>query len=326
MFSDNPESRYELGSHLIEPNTVLDCRKNWLGDKDEKKVWSRVFDRDDRYNLAMISYVPYLLANNINTELVLERPEWEPVFADDDTREVGGEVTGVEELRSDGVYYVRRDINVRPGGRLKVTPGVTLKFEHSIGMMVSGELIAEGDLQGNQPLFTLLDAPRDNVTQVPVRLVGGKTIREGRLQVYKDDRWGTVCNFGWTIESAALACQQMGWVLNPEDWFLSPSEIPQAGQEDPILMSNVRCEDLDTDITKCKRSEGVDKFLNSCSHEDDVGLKCYDVSWSGVRLGKLVFAEYLNLAPNQAKYRKLKNIKFLENFLTLNFRAKIKEL
>ena len=48
-------------------------------------------------------------------------------------REVGGEVTGVEELRADGVYFVRRDINVLPGGRLKITPGVTLKFEHSIG-------------------------------------------------------------------------------------------------------------------------------------------------------------------------------------------------
>ena len=70
---DNPESRYELGSHLIEPNSELDCDRNWLGHKDEKRVWSRVFDRDDRYNLAKINYVPYLLANNINTELVLER-------------------------------------------------------------------------------------------------------------------------------------------------------------------------------------------------------------------------------------------------------------
>ena len=42
-----------------------------------------------------------------------------------------------------------------------------------------------------------------------------------------DGNWGTVCNFGWTIESAALACQQMGWVLNPEDWLLLPNEIPQ---------------------------------------------------------------------------------------------------
>ncbi len=150
-------------------------------------MWERVFDRDDRYNLAKITYVPYLLSNNINTELVLERPEWEPEFMlDRDAREVGGEVTGVEELREDGVYVVRRDINVRPNGRLKITPGVTLKFEHSIGMMVSGELIAEGDLQGGQPVLTLLDSDNvreSNVSNVPVRLVGGATVREGRLQV-----------------------------------------------------------------------------------------------------------------------------------------------
>ena len=77
-----------------------------------------MFDRDDRYNLAKINYIPYLLSPNINTELVLERPEWEHVFdsadaasvEDGNTREVGGEVTGVEELRADGVYFVRRDI------------------------------------------------------------------------------------------------------------------------------------------------------------------------------------------------------------------------
>lgn len=56
-----------------------------------------------------------MLANNINTELALERPEWEPVFADNEKREVGGEVTGVEELTEDGIYVVKRDINVRPG-------------------------------------------------------------------------------------------------------------------------------------------------------------------------------------------------------------------
>ena len=100
--------------------------------------------------------------------------------------------------------------SVRPGGRLKITPGVTLKFEHGVGMMVSGEIIAEGDLQGGQPVFTLLDTVRENVSSVPVRLMGGKTVREGRLQVeLSEGEWGTVCNFGWTIESAALACQQV---------------------------------------------------------------------------------------------------------------------
>ena len=52
-----------------------------------------------------------------------------------------------------------------------------------------------------------------------------------------DGNWGTVCNFGWTIESAALACQQMGWVLNPEDWLLQPNEIPKVSFKDKILVN-----------------------------------------------------------------------------------------
>ena len=53
----------------------------------------------------------------------------------------------------------------------------------------------------------------------------------------------------------------------------------------PVLLSNVRCDPLDTDITKCKLSERRDMFLNTCDHTDDVGLRCYDVSWAGIRLG-----------------------------------------
>ena len=181
----NPLSRYELGSHLIEPNTELDCRHNWLGDKDEETVWEKVFDRDDRYNLAKIQYIPYLLSNNINTELVLEKPLFEHLFINRDTKEVGGDIAGIEELRDTGVYTVTRDINVLPNGRLKITPGVVLKFEPSVGMMVSGELIAEGDNQGGQPLLTLLNYVKDeNETEaVGVRLVGGRNEKEGRLQV-----------------------------------------------------------------------------------------------------------------------------------------------
>ncbi|QQP38368.1 Putative LOC100120269, partial [Caligus rogercresseyi] len=287
---ENPGSRYEIGSHLVKPNSALNCRDNWLGHKDEKIVWSKIFDRDDRYNLAKIDYVPYLLSNNINTELVLERPEWEPRFIDPETKEVGGDVTGVEELRSDGVYIVRRDINVRPSGRLKITPGVTLKFEHSVGMMIGGEIIAEGDLQGGQPVLTLLEREpieiMDNSTgnDQYIRLVGGSTSREGRLEVKINEVWGTICNFGWTIESAALACQQLGSALNPEDWLILPGQLPEV-DEGPIHLSNVRCNSLDVDIRHCIHSESSSEFYGSCDHNNDVGLKCYGPSWSGVRLG-----------------------------------------
>ena len=51
------------------------------------------------------------------------------------------------------------------------------------------------------------------------------------------------------------------------------------------LLKCFRCGRLDTDLAKCKWSERRDAFLHSCSHDSDVGLRCYDVSWSGIRLG-----------------------------------------
>lgn len=49
-----------------------------------------------------------------------------------------------------------------------------------------------------------------------------------------NDRWGSVCDYGWNILSAAIACQQMGLVLNPQDWHLESHQLGQAGLEDPV--------------------------------------------------------------------------------------------
>ena len=72
--------------------------------------------------------------------------------------------------------------------------------------------------------------------------------------------------------------------------------------DSPILISNVRCDPLDTDITKCKLSERRDMFLNTCDHADDVGIRCYDVSWAGIRLGKKINIPGLIIEMNKEKF------------------------
>jgi Scavenger receptor cysteine-rich domain len=105
-------------------------------------------------------------------------------------------------------------------------------------------------------------------------------------QVKVGEKWGTVCNYNWNMRAAELACHQLGLVLNPDDWFLERANIPEAGTTEPIVMTNVRCTDDDLDLTKC-RSESEAEFENSCTHENDVGLKCYEPSWAGMRFGVL---------------------------------------
>ena len=45
-----------------------------------------------------------------------------------------------------------------------------------------------------------------------MRLVGGSTNREGRVEVCVDGRWGTVCSQPeWTAMQAGYVCSQLGF-------------------------------------------------------------------------------------------------------------------
>lgn len=43
----NPESSYEIGSHLEDQSKIINCTYNWLGFAEEKKIFARLFHRYD---------------------------------------------------------------------------------------------------------------------------------------------------------------------------------------------------------------------------------------------------------------------------------------
>ncbi len=44
-----------------------------------------------------------------------------------------------------------------------------------------------------------------------IRLVGGETTREGRVEICYDRVWGTVCGRDWDSVDAGIACKQLGF-------------------------------------------------------------------------------------------------------------------
>ena len=44
-----------------------------------------------------------------------------------------------------------------------------------------------------------------------IRLVGGRSTLEGRVEVCADGRWGTVCDGGWGVNEATVVCRQLGY-------------------------------------------------------------------------------------------------------------------
>ena len=44
-----------------------------------------------------------------------------------------------------------------------------------------------------------------------VRLVGGNSVSEGRVEICYNGVWGSICYYGWTNIDAAIVCRQLGF-------------------------------------------------------------------------------------------------------------------
>ena len=103
---------------------------------------------------------------------------------------------------------------------------------------------------------------------VAVRLVEGSSYNEGRVEVYYNYRWGTVCDDGWDDTDAGVVCRQLGFGS-------SGTAIGSAGfgqGSGPIWLNGVTCTGNESTLASCGHV-GVG-ISWKCSHNEDAGVKC----------------------------------------------------
>ena len=124
----------------------------------------------------------------------------------------------------------------------------------------------------------------------PLRLVGGSGSLEGRLEVFHSDRWGTVCDDGFSDIDAGVACRQL---FGDDYTGAALSRAPFGQGSGTIWMDDVACTGNEAG-NQAPRRIWYHAFLtnfffsipalsqcsfngwgsHNCGHSEDVGVRC----------------------------------------------------
>ncbi|XP_035670251.1 deleted in malignant brain tumors 1 protein-like [Branchiostoma floridae] len=118
--------------------------------------------------------------------------------------------------------------------------------------------------------------------QESIRLVGGSEDHDGRVEVFYNGQWGTVCDDGWSLDDAEVACRQLGFPGAVQ----ATSEASFGQGTGPIWLEEVDCSGSESSVHNCShRGWGH----HDCAHGEDAGVVC-NRKWETVRW---VFATFI---------------------------------
>ncbi|NXC40481.1 DMBT1 protein, partial [Penelope pileata] len=100
-----------------------------------------------------------------------------------------------------------------------------------------------------------------------LRLVGGLTECTGRVEVFYNNEWGTVCDDNWDMNDAAVVCRQLGCGTA----LSAPGSARFGWGSNRIWLDEVSCTGEENNISQCKATTwGV----HNCHHGEDAGVVC----------------------------------------------------
>ena len=108
----------------------------------------------------------------------------------------------------------------------------------------------------------------DTAAEGSVRLVGGDTTLEGRVEIFFLGQWGTLCDYNWDIADAIVVCRQLGYPRAVE----APRLAYFGTGSGPSWYHSLYCTGTERNLTECSKYDY--NFGSACPHSRDAGAVC----------------------------------------------------
>ena len=102
-----------------------------------------------------------------------------------------------------------------------------------------------------------------------LRLEEGDSKYEGRLEVYYNGSWGTVCEEGFGMEEAFVVCRQL-FSTFPANYKFGSFFGRGTG---PVVLDDLRCSGNETHLQDCLH-RGLGEHRSQCNNENEAGVVC----------------------------------------------------
>ena len=100
-----------------------------------------------------------------------------------------------------------------------------------------------------------------------LRLADGYRVEEGRVELYHQGEWGTICATGFGWDDGTVVCRQLGF-FGLKTYY---SSAEQFGEGTGPILGSIQCEGTEASLYECELG-GWD--TQGCSHAQDVGIVC----------------------------------------------------
>ena len=109
--------------------------------------------------------------------------------------------------------------------------------------------------------------------RMEVRLAGGRTEREGRVEMRFDEgRWGVACGDGWGVREAIVTCRQLG--LGYVSQYLETARY--GGSHQPRVISGLSCRGDEEALIECQHDMLGEVFCPGEGNTDIAAVVCTD--------------------------------------------------